>query len=105
MIEVKRCKRKSKEKLKNIHKKSDTRSDLDCLFPGNSARKKGLVDSVYSYQSSFGFASGQIPRRSQGTLLPLSVRTQGIESVEQCAMQGLNLVKQGKLSFEEPSCI
>jgi hypothetical protein len=31
-----------------------------------------VVDGVYSYQSSYGFASGQIPRRSQGTLLPLS---------------------------------
>jgi hypothetical protein len=31
-----------------------------------------LVDSRLSYQSSYGFASGQIPRRSQGTLLPLS---------------------------------
>jgi hypothetical protein len=36
-----------------------------------------------------------MPRRSQGTLLPLSARTQGIESVEQCATQGFNLVKQG----------
>jgi hypothetical protein len=39
MIKVKRCKRKLKGKLKNIHKKSDTRLDLDCLFPGNGARK------------------------------------------------------------------
>jgi hypothetical protein len=31
-----------------------------------------IVDSVYSYQSSYGFASGQIPCRSQGTLLPSS---------------------------------
>jgi hypothetical protein len=30
---------------------------------------------------------------------PLSVRTQCIESMEQCATQGFNLVKQGKLSF------
>jgi hypothetical protein len=30
------------------------------------------VDGVYSYQSSYGFASGQIPRRSQGTLLSSS---------------------------------
>jgi hypothetical protein len=27
------------------------------------------VDGVYSYQTSYGFASGQITRRSQGTLL------------------------------------
>jgi hypothetical protein len=30
------------------------------------------VDGRLSYQSSYGFASGQIPRRSQGTLLPSS---------------------------------
>jgi hypothetical protein len=47
MIKVKRCKRKSKGKLKNIHKKSDTRSDLDCLFPGNDARKRGLLTVDY----------------------------------------------------------
>jgi hypothetical protein len=43
MIKIKRSKRKSKEKLKNIHKKSDTRSDFDCLFPSNGARKRGLL--------------------------------------------------------------
>jgi hypothetical protein len=47
MTKVKRCKRKSKEKLKNNHKKSDTKLDLDCLFPGNGARKKGLL-TVYN---------------------------------------------------------
>jgi hypothetical protein len=28
------------------------------------------VDGVYLYQTSYGFASGQIPRRIQGALLP-----------------------------------
>jgi hypothetical protein len=41
----------------------------------------------------------------KGPFFPLSVRTQGIKSVEQCATQGFNLVKQGKLSFYEPNCI
>jgi hypothetical protein len=31
-----------------------------------------LVDGVLLYQSSYGFASGQVSRRSQGTLLPSS---------------------------------
>jgi hypothetical protein len=31
-----------------------------------------LIRVRLSYQSSYGFASGQIPRRSQGTLLPSS---------------------------------
>jgi hypothetical protein len=73
------------------------------------ARPAGLgqpaVDGVYSYQTSYGFASGRIPHRSQGILLPLSGEPKGIESVEQCATQGFNLVKQGKLSFEEGGCI
>jgi hypothetical protein len=30
------------------------------------------INGRLSYQSSYGFASGQIPRRSQGTLLPSS---------------------------------
>jgi hypothetical protein len=30
------------------------------------------VDGVYSYQTSYGFARGQIPCHSQGTLLPSS---------------------------------
>jgi hypothetical protein len=65
----KKIKRKTE---KTNSQKSDTRLDLDCLFPGNGARKRGLVDGVYSYQTSYGFVSGQIPRRSQGTLLPSS---------------------------------
>jgi hypothetical protein len=39
---------------------------------GQRCQKKGLVDGRLSYQSSYGFASGQIPRHSQGTLLPSS---------------------------------
>jgi hypothetical protein len=47
------------------------------------------ADGVYAYQTSFGLARGQVLRRSQGTLLPLSVN-QGIESVEQCVTQDPN---------------
>jgi hypothetical protein len=42
-------------------------------FPRQWRQKKGLVDGVYSYQTSFGLASGQVLSRSQGTLLPSSV--------------------------------
>jgi hypothetical protein len=35
-------------------------------------KDKHVVDGVYSYESSHGFASGQIPHHSQGTLLPSS---------------------------------
>jgi hypothetical protein len=42
MIKVKRCK-KIKRKTEKYSQESDTRSDLNCLFPGNSARKRGLL--------------------------------------------------------------
>jgi hypothetical protein len=47
MIKVKRCKKKIKGKTEKKHsQKSDTRLDIDCLFPGNGARKRGLL-TVY----------------------------------------------------------
>jgi hypothetical protein len=38
--------KKIKRKTKKYSQKSDTRLDLDCLFPGNGARKWGLL-TVY----------------------------------------------------------
>jgi hypothetical protein len=38
--------KKIKRKTENIHKKGNNRSDLDYLFPGNGARKRGLL-TVY----------------------------------------------------------
>jgi hypothetical protein len=40
--------------------------------PSNKKDVMKLVDGRLSYQSSYGFASGQIHRRSQGTPLPSS---------------------------------
>jgi hypothetical protein len=42
------------------------------MIPEAVAIEGVVIDGVYSYQTSYGFASGQIPRRSQGTLLPSS---------------------------------
>jgi hypothetical protein len=67
MIKVKRCKRKSKE----ILKKAIPDWILIACSPA-TAPEKGLVDGRLSYQSPYGFASGQIHRRSHGTLLPSS---------------------------------
>jgi hypothetical protein len=71
MVEIKRCKRKIKRKTENIYK-HNTRLNLD-YFLGQRHHKKGLVDGLYVYQTSFGLASRQVLRCSQGTLLPLSV--------------------------------
>jgi hypothetical protein len=47
MIKVKRCKRKIKRKNEKYLQENDTRMDLDCLFPRNSARKRGLLTVKY----------------------------------------------------------
>jgi hypothetical protein len=60
------------KKIKRKTKKSNTRLDLDCLFPGNGARKRALLKVYIRIKVQMDFASGQIPRRSQGTLLPSS---------------------------------
>jgi hypothetical protein len=53
---------------KRSHRTTET-----LLLKNSSRQPVGLdVDSVYSYQTSYVFASGQIPCRSQGTLLPSS---------------------------------
>jgi hypothetical protein len=51
MIKLKTCKRKSKEKLKISY----TTLDLDCLFPGNSARKRGLLTVDYRIKVHMDF--------------------------------------------------
>jgi hypothetical protein len=40
---------------------------------GQLVGRLSAVDGVYSYQTSIRLASGQVLRRSQGTLLPSSV--------------------------------
>jgi hypothetical protein len=42
MVEIEICKRKIKRNTENIHK-HNTRLNLDYLFPGNDARKGGLL--------------------------------------------------------------
>jgi hypothetical protein len=66
MIKVKRCKRKSKEKLK----KSDTRLDLDCLFPGNGARKRGLLTVDYHIKVHMDLQADKSPVVVKGPFFP-----------------------------------
>jgi hypothetical protein len=66
---------------------------------------RDAVDGRLSYQSSYGFASEQIHCHSQGTLLPSSGEPKVSNLWNKCATQGFNLVKQEKLSFNEPNCI
>jgi hypothetical protein len=70
MIKIKRCKGKSKEKLKNIHKRSDTRSDLDCLFPGNGARKRGLLTVYYRIKIHMDLQVDKSPVIVKGPFFP-----------------------------------
>jgi hypothetical protein len=68
MIKGKRCKRKIKRKTEKFSQRSDTRLDLDCLFPGNGARKKGLLTVDYRIKGPF-FPQVVNPRyRIRGTM-------------------------------------
>jgi hypothetical protein len=69
MIKVKRCKRKSKEKLK-ILTKNDTRSDLDCLFPGNSTKKRGLLTVDYRIKVHMDLQADTTPVVVKGPCFP-----------------------------------
>jgi hypothetical protein len=76
---------------------------------GGTTRRRGrrrpwavVVEHLYVYQTSFGLSSGQILRRSQGTLLP-QMWTQGIEFVEQMCDARTNLLKSRTLIFKKNS--
>jgi hypothetical protein len=66
MIKVKRCKRKSKGKLK----KSDTRLDLDCLFPNNGARKNDLLMVDYRIKVHMDLQVDKSPVVVKGPFFP-----------------------------------
>jgi hypothetical protein len=56
----------------NVVNNAANAANIQANFALNPRHSAGLVDGVYSYQTSYGFASEQIPRCSQGTLLPSS---------------------------------
>jgi hypothetical protein len=70
MIKVKRCKRKSKEKLKIFTKKSDTRSDLTCLFAGSGARKRGLLTIYIRIKLHMDLQADKSPVVVKGPFFP-----------------------------------
>jgi hypothetical protein len=70
MIKVKICKRKSKEKLKKYSQKSDTRFDLDCLFPGNGARKRGLLPVCIRIKLHMDLQAAKSPVVVKGPFFP-----------------------------------
>jgi hypothetical protein len=70
MIKVKRCKIKLKEKLKTNSQKSDTRLDLDCLFPGNGARKRGLLKVYNCIKVNMDLQANKSPVVVKGPFFP-----------------------------------
>jgi hypothetical protein len=87
--------KKIKEKLKKFHKKAILDWILIVCSPATTL-EKGACLRLIVVSKFVWICKWTNPRRSQGTLPPLSVRTQGIESMEQCATRGFNLAKQGK---------
>jgi hypothetical protein len=80
-----------------------TRLNLDYLFPA-TVPKKGLVDGICLYQTSFGLASEQVLRHSQGTLLPLSVNPRYRIRGTMCNARS-NLISGKHFDLEKGFCI
>jgi hypothetical protein len=78
--------------------------DPDCLFPGNGTRKRGLLTVDYRINVHMDLQADKSPVVVKGPFSPRVVNPR-YRIREQCATQGLNLVKKGKLSYEEPNCI
>jgi hypothetical protein len=55
------------KKLKN---KSDTRLDLDCLFPGNNARKRGLLTVYIRVKLHMDLQANKSPVVAKGPFFP-----------------------------------
>jgi hypothetical protein len=84
-----RCKkRKTKRKLK-ITRKGNKKSNLDHLFPGNGARKRGLLTINNYIKVRLWLASRQVSRRSLGTLLPSSGEPKVSNPWNKCVTQNL----------------
>jgi hypothetical protein len=69
MIKVKRCKRKIK-KTEKIFTKSDTILDLNCLFSGNGARKRGLLTVDCRIKVRLNFQADKSPVVVKGPFFP-----------------------------------
>jgi hypothetical protein len=77
--------------------------DLQYRRPVNRSRNRS-VDGVYSYQTSFGLASGQVLHRSQGTLLPSSVNPRYRICGTMCNARS-NLISGKHFDLEKGFCI
>jgi hypothetical protein len=67
-------------------------SNLDHLFPGNDARKRGLLMVYIRIKLQLDLQVDKSPVVVKGPLFP-QVWTQGIESVEQMCDARINLIK------------
>jgi hypothetical protein len=61
---------KIKRKTEKYSQKSDTRSDLDWLFPGNSARKRGLLMVYIRIKLHMDLQADKSPVLVQGPFFP-----------------------------------
>jgi hypothetical protein len=58
------------KKIKRKIEKNDTRLDLDCLFPGNSARTRGLLTVDYHIKLHMDLQADKSPVVVKGPFFP-----------------------------------
>jgi hypothetical protein len=98
---VSRCNKKNQKKTKN-YTKSNRRSNLDHLFPGNGARKRGLLIVYIRIKVQLDLQANKSSVVFKGPFFP-QVWTQGIETVEQMCDAKINLIKPRTLIFKGES--
>jgi hypothetical protein len=59
-----------KRKTEKYSQKSDTRLDFDCLFPDNSARKRGLLTVDYRIKVHMDLQVDESPVVVKGPFFP-----------------------------------
>jgi hypothetical protein len=70
------------------YSQTQTRLNLDYLFPGNGARKRGFLTVNSCIKVRLDLQADKSSVVVKGSFFP-QVWTQGIESVEQCVTQDL----------------
>jgi hypothetical protein len=62
--------KKIKRKTEKYSQKSDTRLDLDCLFPGNGAKKRGSLTVDCRIKVRLDMQADKSPVVVKGTFFP-----------------------------------
>jgi hypothetical protein len=103
MIKIKRCKIKIKRKTENNHKRN-TRLNLDYLFPGNAARKRGLFMVYICVKVKVDLQADKSPIVVKGPFFPRVVNPRYRICGTMCNARS-NLIRRKHFDLKKGFCI